>query len=166
MKSIIVAYDQNRGIGANNDLLWHRDLPADLRHFKNLTVGHSVIMGFKTYQSIGRPLPERQNIVISHKDTVINGVEVVSNLDEAYAVAQNEEVFIIGGGQTYALAIDSVDQIFATEVGASFKADVFFPDINIDEWQEMSRESHLADEANKYPYDFVLYRRITPRSAL
>ncbi len=160
MKSIIVAYDEDRGIGADNDLLWQRDLPADLRHFKDLTSGHAIIMGFRTYQSIGRPLPNRRNIVISNRPTDIDGVEVVSDLQAAYDLAKNSEIFVIGGGKTYDAALSSVDRIFATEVKAKFQADTFFPKININEWQEISREAHEADDKNKYSYDFVIYKRI------
>ncbi len=159
MKSIIVAYDKNHGIGASNDLLWTRDLPADLRHFKEVTTGHSIIMGRKTYESLGRPLPNRQNIVISHNHEQIPDVLVAGSLDEAYAAANSPEVFVIGGGQIYQLAIDGIDQILATEVNESFDADVFFPAINPAIWIEVKREHHSKDEMNKYDYDFVVYER-------
>lgn len=160
MRSIIVAYDQNRGIGAANDLLWKRDLPADLRRFKELTTGSAIIMGRNTYESIGRPLPNRQNIVISRQGEPIEGVTVVTNLNDAYAVATTEDVYIIGGGQIYELALNSVDQILATEVGASFPAaDVFFTALDQNEWLETTREHHDADESNKYQFDFVTYTK-------
>ncbi len=159
MKSIIVAYDKNRGIGAANDLLWVRDLPADLRHFKEMTTGHTIIMGRKTYESLGRPLPNRHNIVISRDMTPVPGVTVVRNLEEAYAVSTSPDIFIIGGGQIYQLAIDGVDRILATEVDASFKADVFFPAVNPAVWIEVAREHHQKDDLNKYNYDFVSYER-------
>jgi dihydrofolate reductase len=157
MKNIIVAYDKNRGIGASNDLLWLRDLPADLRHFKELTTGSSIIMGRKTYESMGHPLPNRQNIVISRNMKPIDGITVVRNLAEAYAAATSSEVYIIGGGQIYQLAIDDVDRILVTEVNESFPAEVFFPAVNPKFWIEVSREHHEKDEANKYGYDFVTY---------
>lgn len=159
MKTIIVAYDQNMGIGANNDLLWKQDLPADLRHFKDLTTGSTVIMGSNTYNSIGRPLPDRHNIVINFNAVQIEGVTVVTSLDDAYRAASTKDVFVIGGGQIYKLAIDTVDVIKATEVQAVFKADIFFPEIDMAKWREVERESHKADEANKYDYDFVTYVR-------
>lgn len=159
MKSIIVAYDQKRGIGAANSLLWTRDLPADLRHFKEVTTGHSIIMGRKTYESLGRPLPNRQNIVISHSAEQIPDVTVVGSLADAYAAANSPEIFVIGGGQIFQLAIDDVDQILATEVNDTFEADVFFPVINPTVWIEVSREHHSKDELNKYDYDFVAYAR-------
>lgn len=159
MKTIIVAYDKNRGIGANNDLLWKHGLPADLQRFKELTTGSTVIMGSNTYYSIGRPLPHRDNIVINFSNIQIDGVTVVTSLDDAYKAAMTKDLFVIGGGQIYKLALDSVDQIKVTEVQASFKADVFFPEIDMDKWQEVARESHQADEMNKYAYDFVTYAR-------
>jgi len=160
MKMILVAYDKNYGIGAHNDLLWPRDLPADLQRFKLLTTGHAIIMGRKTYDSIGRALPMRQNIVISRDGPAIEGVTTVASLEEAYAaVKPGKHSFVIGGGQIYVLAIDSVERILATEVDGSFSADVFFPRISSNVWHETSREHHLADERNKYNYDFVTYDR-------
>jgi len=161
MKSVVVAYDKNFGIGAHNDLLWQRNLPADLRHFKEITTGHAIIMGRKTYESIGRPLPHRQNIVLSREDETIEGVDVVHSLDEAYAVIEaGKEAFVIGGGQIFSLAFDTIDRIYATEVDASFdQADVFFPAIDPAVWKEIAREHHDADEQNLYAYDFVIYDR-------
>jgi dihydrofolate reductase len=161
MKSIIVAYDKKRGIGANNDLLWLRDLPADLRHFKEVTTGHPIIMGRNTYESIGRPLPNRQNIVVSRSVESIEGVDVVGSLDEAFQKASDPQMYIIGGAQIYQQAIDSADEILATEVQATFdNATVFFPEIDAELWMEYSREHHDADEANKYAFDFVRYTRL------
>jgi dihydrofolate reductase len=159
MKNIIVAYDKNRGIGASNDLLWVRDLPADLRHFKETTTGHSIIMGRKTYESLGRPLPNRQNIVISRDLSPVEGFTVVHSLDEAYHAATSDSVFVIGGGQIYALAMNTVDRLLVTEVDESFNAEVFFPQIDASIWKETSREHHEKDSDNKYSYDFVTYER-------
>lgn len=158
MKSIVVAYDSQRGIGANGDLLWRRDLPADLAHFKQLTMGGSLIMGRNTLESIGRALPGRENIVVSHRP--VDGVDViaVTSLAEAYAAAHCN-IFVIGGGQIYAQTIDDVDLIYATEVHATFpEATVFFPALG-DEWREVAREHHAMDERNKYDYDFVTYKK-------
>ncbi len=161
MKSIIVAYDKNFGIGAANDLLWARDLPADLAHFKHITMGSTIIMGYNTYISIGRPLPGRQNIVINWEYEDIEGFDVVTSLDEAYSISKNEQIFVIGGGSIYRLVIDTVDKLYATEVQAVFEqADVFFPEVDKDIWHEVSREKHVADESNKYDYDFVVYQKI------
>jgi len=160
MKSIIVAYDKNYGIGAHGDLLWQRNLPTDLEHFKHITTGHTVIMGFKTFESIGRPLPNRQNIVIAWQPVMVEGVSIVDSLTGAYKLATNNQIFIIGGGQIYKLALNSgsTDQILATEVDAVFpSADVFFPKFDKNIWREQSREHHEADQNNKYAFDFVTY---------
>lgn len=160
MKNIIVAYDRNRGIGADNDLLWQRDLPADLAHFRRLTVGKTVIMGRKTFESIGsKPLADRQNIVVTSRPTGINKVLSALSLNAAFALAQYEP-FVIGGAQLYAAAIDEVDRIFATEVDGSFpEATVHFPPIDLSSWYEASRDHRESDECNKYACDFVLYQR-------
>lgn len=161
MKSIVVAVDKNLGIGAENELLWKRDLPADLAHFKRLTTGGSIIMGRKTFESIGRPLPERENIVVSHQPTGVNGVLSVASLQSAYQLARYP-IFVIGGGQIYKQAIDEVDKLYVTHVDAEFpEATVFFPVIASTDWREVAREHHQADELNKYSFDFVTYERIT-----
>src|SRR5690606_31101997 len=163
MKSIIVAYDKQRGIGADNDLLWMRDLPADLKHFRQLTLGKSVIMGRNTFESIGsKPLPDRQNIVLSSRPTGIEKVITAGSLVAAYAMAQYP-IVIIGGESVFRESLQDVDRIFATEVDAEFsQASVFFPMIEMSEWQEASREHHGSDEKNKYPFDFVVYNK-TPK---
>lgn len=158
MKTIIVAYDKHLGIGAKNDLLWMGDMPADLKHFRDTTAGATVIMGRNTYLSIGRPLPGRQNIVISRTGEPIDGVTVVDSLEKAYEIS-DREIYIIGGGQIYELAMPSADRIIATEVDGEFNADVFFPVIDLNVWKEVSREHHEKDESNKYNYDFVIYER-------
>jgi len=160
MKAIVVAMDRNNGIGAENDLLWQRDLPADLAHFKKLTTGSSVIMGSKTFESIGKPLPNRENIVVSRTPTGVEGVLTANSLASAYELARYP-VFVIGGGQIYAQAIDDMDRLYVTYVDAEFpQATVFFPQISCDDWQEVSRDHHEADDKNKYAYDFVTYDRI------
>ena len=158
MKSIVVAYDKARGIGAHNDLLWQRDLPADLRHFKQLTMGGSLIMGRNTFNSIGRALPGRENIVVTHRALDAVDVIAVDSLAAAYAAAHGNQ-FVIGGASIYEQALPDIDVIYATEVHETFPAaDVFFPALD-DNWQERSRESHTADETNKYAYDFVTFVR-------
>ena len=161
MKSIVVAYDRNRGIGADNDLLWLRDLPADLKHFKMLTTGKSIIMGRKTFESIGgKPLPNRQNIVLSRTATGVEGVLTAGSLEAAYAIAQFP-IFVIGGESVFREALPDIDTIYATEVDADFpQATVFFPEIDMNEWQEISRERHEVDEKNKYAFEFVMYQRM------
>ena len=168
MKSIVVAYDKRRGIGADNELLWMRDLPADLAHFKKLTTGKSIVMGRKTFESIGsRPLPNRQTIIVSRQGALgVEGTMTAASLQTAYALAQYD-VFVIGGGEIYAQAMDDVDTLFVTEVDASFpQATVFFPEIDCNAWQEVFREHHASDDRNKYAFDFVTYvRAVSPDPA-
>ena len=161
-KAIIVAYDTNRAIGRGGDLPWGRSLPADLAHFKRLTRGGDVIMGRKTFESIGRrPLPERENIVISSRPTGVKGVLAAVNLSSALALSRYP-TFIIGGAQVYgdALGVPEIDTIYATEVDAtSPDADTFFPELDMTVWEETDRVHRPADEANVYALDFVIYRR-------
>lgn len=160
MKYIIVAYDKNRAIGADNTLPWAGKMKADMARFKQLTTGNAIIMGRKTFESIGRALPNRQNIVLTSRDLNVSGIQPVDTLDEAYAVVQpGVETYVIGGGQIYALAHDTVDEILATEIDTAIDgADAFFPVLG-PEWREISREHHDADEDNAYAFDFVSYRR-------
>jgi dihydrofolate reductase len=154
----VVAYDKNRAIGRDNKLPWGHDLPADLAHFKELTVGQSVIMGRKTYESIGRPLPNRQNIILSHNLEPAEGIVVVSDLEIAYRLAKNN-IFIIGGSSIFVQAMDDLEVIYATEIQFGFDGvDSFFPELGHD-WHEVAREHHLADSDNKYDFDFVVYQR-------
>ena len=158
-KSMIVAYGQNREIGLKGDLPWGRSLTADLANFKRLTTGGSIIMGRKTFESIGsRPLPNRENIVLSHIPTEVKGVLTALNLPSAYALARYP-VFIIGGATVYQAALNDVDTIYATEVDGKFDdADTFFPKLD-SSWQEVSRGHHPADEKNNYAFDFVIYKK-------
>ena len=160
--AIVVAYDKNRGIGTGGDLPWGRSLPADLAHFKELTTGGAVVMGRKTYESIGgRPLPNRKNIVLSTGE-VVSAIGA-KNFAQALQLASeepNQDIFVIGGERVFAEALPEVDTIYATEVDYSFSdADVFFPQINVNQWEEISRTSQKANEQNKYSFDFVEYRR-------
>ena len=160
--AIVVAYDKNRGIGTGGDLPWGRSLPADLAHFKELTTGGAVVMGRKTYESIGgRPLPNRKNIVLSAGE--VAGAIGAKNFAQALQFASeepNQDIFVIGGERVFAEALPEVDTIYATEVDYSFSnADVFFPQINVNQWEEISRTSQKANEQNKYSFDFVEYRR-------
>lgn len=158
---MIVAVDKNLGIGAKNDLLWMRELPDDLANFKKLTTGSSVIMGRNTFDSIGKPLPNRENIVISHRPVGVEGVLTAADLSSAYQLARFP-IFVIGGGRIYRDAIADMDRLYVTEVDAEFpQATVFFPHIDNDIWQETAREHHDSDERNAYAFDFVVYDRIT-----
>lgn len=161
MKSIIVAMDRGRGIGAENDLLWLRDLPDDLAHFRKITTGNTVIMGRKTFESIKKPLKDRQNIIITRYPEAIalEGVVTTSSLQDAYQLAQHN-IFIIGGGQIYEQALKDAERLYITEVNARFpQATVFFPKINNSDWKEVSRVSNKADKRNRYDFDFVTYER-------
>jgi dihydrofolate reductase len=150
--SIIVAIAENNGIGKNNQLLWH--LPGDLKHFKDTTSGHTVIMGRKTFDSVGKPLPKRRNLVITRAaDLEIPGVEVVNTLEEAIALCDpDEEIFIVGGAQIYKMAMDITDKIYLTVVKGHFDADTFFPAIDPDIWKEESSNSYGPDEKNNIGY--------------
>jgi dihydrofolate reductase len=161
MKTSIVGFAKNMVIGNNQDMPWGHGLKDDLRHFKETTTGHAVIMGSKTYESMGRLLPSRQNIIISRKPLKVEGATIVDSLEKAYmAVEPGREAFVIGGGQIYKLAMDTIDRIIATEVEGEYKGDVFFPAINPSVWKEVSREHHPADERNTHAFDFVTYERI------
>lgn len=161
MKSIVVAIDKHGGIGADNDLLWQRDLPDDLAHFKKLTTGCSVIMGRRTFESIGRPLPNRENIVVSSRPVGVHGILTANSLESAYELARYP-IMIIGGGQLYKAALNDVDRLYVTEVQESFPAaTVFFPSIDTNIWKETAREVHSADDRNKYDFDFVTYDRVS-----
>jgi len=162
MKSIkaIVAVDENWAIGRQGDLLCH--LPADMRHFKQVTMGHSIVMGRKTFESFPRrPLPGRQNIVITRNaGWQYPGVTVVHSLEEAIQVAETDSVFIIGGAQVYELALPCVDELYLTSIHARWAtADAFFPALDLDEWQEVSREHHTSDHRNAYEFDFITLKR-------
>lgn len=163
MVGIVVAYGRNQEIGKNGQLPWGRDLPADLAHFKRLTMGGNVIMGRKTFESIGKkPLLDRENIVISSRPTGVARVLTAVDLDSALALARYK-TFIIGGAQVYAEALNNpeVIKIYATEIDAEFPgSDTFFPEFDKSDWIEVSREHHTSDENNKYSFDFVEYTRL------
>ncbi|MEZ4958373.1 MAG: dihydrofolate reductase [Saprospiraceae bacterium] len=160
--SAIVATAKNNIIGRNNEIPWY--LPADLQYFKRTTIGHHIIMGRKSFESIGRPLPKRTNIVITRDPFfVATGCIVVHSLREALDLAGangEEEAFIIGGGEIYKMALPLLDRIYLTEVDVKMDGDVFFPDLNLEEWLEVSREPHEADEKNAYNYAFVVLERV------
>ena len=148
-------------IGSNNQLLWH--LPKDLKHFKDLTSGHPVIMGRKTYESIGKPLPNRTNIVISRqKDWFEEGILIVGSIKEAVKFARkiDEEVFIIGGGNIYEQTMDITDKLEVTLVKADLEADTFFPKIDNKIWMKTQEVCHEKDEKNPYDFCFQTYEKI------
>jgi dihydrofolate reductase len=156
----VVAYSRNRVIGKDNTLPWH--LPADLQHFKKNTLGQPIIMGRKTWQSLGRPLPKRRNIVIS-RDATFNapGAEVFTSLELALAACSHEaDICIIGGAQIFTDALPYIDEIIATEVHADIEGDVYFPELPTGQWQETERLPQPPE--NGYTYDFVTYKRVDP----
>ena len=162
MKSIhaIVAVDQNWAIGRQGDLLCH--LPADMRHFKEVTMGHSIVMGRKTFESFPRrPLPGRQNIVVTRNaGWQYPGVTVVHSIDEAIAAAQTDVAFVIGGAQVYEQALPRVDVLHLTVIHARWAtADAFFPALDMSEWEEVEREHHGSDHKNAYEFDFITLKR-------
>lgn len=159
MKYIIVAYDKNRIIGANNSLLWLGEMSADMRRFRELTTGNVVIMGRKTFDSIGRPLPNRQNIVITRQPLVIDGVQVVHSLDDAYKQAESgKDIYVIGGGQIFEQALADADSVLATQIDATFDGDTYFPILS-DEWHETLRQDYISDDKNRYNYSFITYTK-------
>ncbi len=158
MISIIVAVAQNGVIGDKNSLLWH--ISEDMRFFKRTTSGHPVIMGRKTYDSLGRPLPNRTNVVISRTATTIEGCTVARSLEEAIALfPQDEEIFIIGGAQIYALALDIADRIYITRVKHDYQGDTLFPEWDAAQWQRIECEEFECGEKYPYPFAFELYQR-------
>ncbi|WP_111976994.1 type 3 dihydrofolate reductase [Algibacillus agarilyticus] len=157
--SMIVAMTHENGIGKENQLLWH--MPADLQFFKKTTLGKPIIMGRKTFESIGRPLPGRRNIVLStqsaspHPDVVL-----VNNIDDALKAAGDvEEVMIIGGGKIYEAFLPSAHQLYITYVDADLDADTYFPELQQNEWQEIDNTPGIVDEKNKYPHRFVILEK-------
>ena len=154
--SLIVAMARNRVIGVNNTLPWH--LPADLKHFKALTMGHHIVMGRKTYESIGKPLPGRTSVVVTRNaDYAPQGVVVVNSLEAAISACGNdEEIFVIGGAELYRQIIDLADRIYLTEIDADISGDAHFMELDRKRWEEAGRDSHAPDEKNRYSYHFVV----------
>ena len=159
--TLIAAVANNHVIGAENRLLWH--LPADLQHFKKLTMGHTVVMGRKTFESIGKPLPGRRTIVITRKkDFQAEGCEIAHSLEEAFNMAgKREEVFVAGGANIYQQTIDlpQTHTLYITRIFASFEGDAFFPDVEPGKWQLIERNDRKADEKNIYDMTFLTYKR-------
>ena len=160
-KNIIVAVSDNNAIGRNNELLWH--LSEDLRFFRRSTTGYPVIMGRKTFESIGRPLPKRVNIVVSRSYKTGEEVAVVPSLEDAFRLAEEtnlERCFVIGGGQIYAQALPLVDRLVVTHVHTVIDdADTFFPPIDTEVWKEDQRSELFTDEETGYTFEFVEYLR-------
>jgi len=155
--TLIVATDRLRGIGINNTLPWR--LPEDLAYFKRTTSGHPIIMGRKTFDSIGRPLPNRRNIVVTRNaEWRHEGVETAPSLNAAASTAGDAEAFVIGGAQIYAEALPHADRLIVTEIGKTFDCDTFFPEIDQQQWKEVARDKHHSEQ-NGFDYAFVTYER-------
>ncbi|MEM8561103.1 MAG: dihydrofolate reductase [Pseudomonadota bacterium] len=165
--AMMVAAAENGVIGSGNDLPWH--LPEDLRHFKRVTMGKPILMGRKTFQSIGRPLPGRTNIVISRDSMLkVEGVTVAASLDHAIDEATRvidrdsaDEMVVIGGAEIYRAALPQVARLYMTEVHAMVEGDVMLPLITWSQWRETQRERHSASAGNPFDYSFVVYERVT-----
>ncbi|MFW2440148.1 MAG: type 3 dihydrofolate reductase [Arenicellales bacterium] len=159
--SIIVAMDEGRVIGAEGGMPWH--LPADLKFFKSVTMGKPIIMGRSTYESIGKPLPGRTNIVITRNNGLkLDGCRLAHSVDEALAIAKEEsaeEVMIIGGGKIYEQTLERVDRLYLTQIAVHMVGDTYFPVIKPDEWQEVSRLQHAADGDSPFDLEFVVLDR-------
>jgi len=160
--SMIAALGKNRVIGNNNKMPWH--LPADLQFFKKTTMGKPIILGRKTYDSIGRPLPGRLNIVLSRdKSLKIEGCTVVNSLDEAMLVAEkqdSDEIFITGGAYLYNTYLKDADRLYLTLIDEEFEGDTFFPDYTQYNWKQIEKKTNSADDQNPFAYSFVTLDRV------
>ena len=155
--TIIVATDKQGGIGINNSLPWH--LPEDLTHFKKTTSGQAIIMGRKTFDSIGRVLPNRRNIVVTRNgDWKHEGVEAVTSLSSAQDITADDHAFVIGGAQIYQQAMSIANRLIITEIQENFTCDAFFPKIDPTQWEEISRENHYSEKKH-FNYSFVTYKK-------
>ncbi len=164
--AMIAAVAENGVIGKDNDLVW--SLPDDMKYFMNSTKNHYIILGRKNYESLPpkfRPLPNRTNIVITRqKNLQLENTIVVNSLEEALEVCKKnkqEKIFIIGGGQIYKQALPIANTLYMTEIKHTFNGDTYFPDYDKNEWKEVSREHHGIDERHKYPFDFVVYKKLS-----
>lgn len=160
MIAIVVAAGENNVIGKDNQLIWR--LPADLRHFKNLTMGHPMLMGRKTFEAIGRPLPGRTSLIITRQpDFEAEGCIVAHSVQEGIEKAKelDEHVSVIGGAEIYRQALPLTDTIYLTRLHHTFEGDTFFPELPATEWETVSEERHEPDDQNKYSYTFIELRR-------
>lgn len=159
MITLIAATDENRGIGLQGRLPWR--LPADLDRFRRITTGHAVLMGRKTWESIGRPLPGRTNIVMSRHPSPAeaNGLLWAASPEEALRLAGDGEVFIIGGAEIYSLFLPLADRLLLTRLHGEFQADAFFPEVDEQQWEQVDAVPGVTDRENPYAYEFLEYRR-------
>jgi len=164
MLSLVVAAGENNEIGKQGRMPWH--LPADLKHFKALTLGKPVIMGRRTFEAIGKPLVGRRNIVITRKsDYRVTGCEIAHSLADALVLAAGAaEIMVIGGGEIYREALPRAQRVYLTRVHARFDADAFFTGLDPVDWRETAREDHAADARNLYSYSFITLERLVPHN--
>jgi dihydrofolate reductase len=155
MLSIIVAMDKNNVIGKNNDLPWH--LPNDLKYFKGVTQNKTVVMGRKCFESIGRPLPNRKNIVLSRKPFIHDNVVWLPSVQDVLKL--NGDIFIIGGAQIYEQFLPYASKLYITKIEHEFDGDTFFPRVNLDEWKQVSYKQGIKDEKNIYEHNFYVYEK-------
>ncbi|MDT2045969.1 dihydrofolate reductase [Priestia flexa] len=158
MISLIVAMDNNRLIGKENDLPWR--LPADLQYFKQTTMGHTIVMGRKTFESIGKPLPNRRNVILTgNKDYHHEGVKVIHSVDDLMSLEEESELFVIGGATVYEQTMNVATRLYVTHIEEAFEGDTYFPEIDSSVWKEVSKKQGIKDEKNPYVYYFTVYER-------
>lgn len=159
--SCIVAIAKNNVIGKDNDIPWY--LPADLKYFKKTTLNHHIIMGRNCYESIGKPLPKRTNVILTRNPFfIVSNCYVTHSIDEALRIAKDNEeteAFIIGGAQIYEQSMQQWDKLYLTEVDLEVEGDIIFPKLNMDEWELLSEEAHEADEKNEHNYTFKIFQK-------
>lgn len=160
MISFLLAMDEQRLIGKNNDLPWH--LPADLKYFKQTTLGHPIVMGRKTFKSIGKALPGRKNVVLTGNEAFeAEGCTVVHSVSEALeAVKEDDEVFVIGGAKVFDAFQNHVNRLYITLIHHTFEGDTYFPEVKKEEWKLVSRKEGPVDECNHYPHEFLIYEKL------
>jgi dihydrofolate reductase len=158
MISIIVAMDENGLIGKNNELPWY--LPNDLKYFKTITTGNTILMGRKTFESIGKPLPNRKNVILTrNKNYSADNITVINSIEEIDRLENNGDLYIIGGAEIFEALLEITDKLYITKIYSKFDGDVFFPEIEWDKWEVDSVEKGIVDENNIYPHDFFVYKR-------
>ncbi|WP_349407322.1 dihydrofolate reductase [Pseudalkalibacillus sp. SCS-8] len=159
MISLLFAMDKNQVIGKNNDLPWH--LPEDLKWFKQVSTGHTIIMGRKTYESIGKPLPNRKNVIVTNdKNYTAEGCIVTHSIEEALQ-QDGDEMIVIGGAKIFEQVLDDADRLYLTYIDHEFEGDTFFPEFDESEWKLTSKEKGIKDDKNPYDYYFCIYDRKT-----
>jgi len=160
--NLIVAVAHNNVIGMAGKMPWH--LPAELAYFKRITMGHPIVMGRKTFDSIGRPLPGRRNIVVTANQAWRHeGVEVAGSIETALSMIEDSSAFVIGGATLYAAALPVAERVYLTAIDATVEGDTFFPELAPEKWREVSRERREQDEKNAYDVDFVVFERMSAR---